>query len=414
MRIMKKWTAIFLVLVLLAGCSAGDVSDLTAGFSANQVGRMELGSENTAIITFGVELFQAGMEEGENSLISPLSVLYALAMTANGADGETLAQMEQVLGLDVDTLNGWLHSYMENLPSGEKYELKLANSIWFRDIESLRVDDAFLQTNADYYGSDIYKAAFDESTKKSINDWVEKHTDGMIRQIVEEIPPEAVMYLVNALVFDAQWHTVYDKDQIQDGTFTTEDGQVRNVDMMYSSGEYLYLEDELATGFIKYYAGRKYAFAAILPNEGVSVSDYISTLTGEHLYNLLSEPQNVDVVTRIPKFTTEYTLDMTEILKSMGMTDAFSSGTANFTKMGSCGDGNLYIGQVLHKTYISVDELGTRAGAVTSGRMDTESAPIEPQIKKYVYLERPFIYLLIDCENNLPFFIGTMMDVNGG
>lgn len=411
---MKKWIAIFLVLVLLAGCSAGDVFDLTAGFTANQVDQVELGSENAAITAFAVELFQAAMEEGENTLISPLSVLYALSMTANGADGETLAQMEQVLGLDVDTLNGWLHSYMESLPSGEKYELKLANSIWFRDYESLRVDEDFLQTNADYYESDIYKAAFDDSTKNAINDWVKEHTDGMIRQIVDEIPPEAMLYLVNALVFDAQWHTVYDKDQIRDGTFTTEDGLVQNVEMMYSSAEFLYLEDGLATGFIKYYAGRKYAFAAILPDEGISVGEYIDSLTGEHLYSLLSEPQNVDVVTRIPKFTTEYSVDMTDILKSMGMTNAFNGGTADFSKMGSFDDGNLYIGQVLHKTYISVDELGTKAGAVTSARMDTESAAIEPQVIKYVYLERPFIYLLIDCENNLPFFIGTVMDVNGG
>lgn len=114
-----------------------------------------------------------------------------------------------------------------------------------------------------------------------------KHTDGMIQNILNEIPPEAVMYLVNALAFDAEWQDIYMETQVRDGTFTTEEGTAQDAQFMYSK-ENLYLTDEEAAGFIKYYAGRKYAFAALLPEEGVHIKDYAASLTGEKLTALLS------------------------------------------------------------------------------------------------------------------------------
>lgn len=410
---MKRMMAILLILALMTGCAA-DSADLMDGITANEVDTVADLDENRAAVTdFGLRLFQASMEEGENTLISPLSVLYALAMTANGAEGETLAQMEAVFGLDLETLNAWLHSYRASLPNGETYTLTLANSIWFRDTQTLRVEEDFLQTNADYYGSSIYRAAFDDSTVQEINAWVKKNTDGMISRIINEIPQDAMLYLINALTFDAEWQNIYDDIQIRAGEFTTEDSRLQEVEMMHGT-ENKYIEDENATGFIKYYADRKYAFAALLPDEGITVAEYVASLTGEHLAELLAEPKDIMVETRIPKFKTEYSLEMNEILKSMGMTDAFDGAKANLTKMGTSDLGNLYIGQVLHKTFIAVDERGTKAGAVTSVRMDNESAAAVPDKIQCVYLERPFVYLLIDCETGLPFFIGTMMDVTGG
>lgn len=120
------------------------------------------------------------MEEGKNTLISPLSVLYALAMTANGADGETLAQMEQVLGMESDELNCYMRAYMDLLPEADEYKMSLANSISFKNDPNFIVEESFLQTNADYYGSSIYKAAFDDGTKNDINNWVKEHTDSYV------------------------------------------------------------------------------------------------------------------------------------------------------------------------------------------------------------------------------------------
>lgn len=394
----------------IVSCTKVKAADLMEGVTPREVEvREELGEDNAAVTDFAIRLFKATNAGGKNTLISPLSVLCALAMTTNGAKGETREQMEATLGMSAEELNLYLYSYMNSLPTGEKYKLSLANSIWFRDDERFTVNEDFLQTNADYYGAGAYKAPFDKSTKKDINNWVKENTDGMIPEVLDEIPPEAVMYLVNALAFEAEWSDIYKKTQVRDGTFTKEDGTKQSAEFMYSE-EHRYLEDEKATGFMKYYRGSKYAFVALLPNEGVTVSEYLNSIDGEALNALLSAPKGNSVQAAIPKFETEYSTEMSEILKSMGMSLAFDEDNADFSGLGSSSAGNIYINRVIHKTFISVAEKGTKAGATTVIEMANKSdaAPDEP---KRVYLDRPFVYMLVDCENNLPFFIGTMMDI---
>lgn len=397
--------------VNLTGCTMEvQAKDLMEGITPNNVTALDdLSSQNADVTDFTIRLFKASEESGKNTLISPLSVLCALAMTANGAEEETLQQMEEVLGMTTEDLNLYLYSYMKNLPQGDKYKLSLANSIWFTEDERFTVNQDFLQTNADYYGADIYKAPFNEQTKKDINNWVKQNTDEMIPEILDQVPVDAIMYLVNALAFEAEWSAIYKKDQVREGVFTKEDNTKQNVDFMYGS-EGTYLEDENAASFMKYYKGGKYAFVAMLPNEGVSVSDYIASLTGESVNALLTNPQHTTVYTAIPKFETEYSVEMSEILKDMGMPKAFDPNNAEFEGLGTSSAGNIFISRVLHKTFISVGEKGTKAGAATVVEM-ADGAAAEPQEPKEIYLNRPFVYMLIDCENNIPFFIGTMMDV---
>ena len=317
--------------VNLTGCTMEvQAKNLMEGITPNNVNALDdLSSQNADVTDFAIRLFKASNDKGKNTLISPLSVLCALAMTANGAEEETLAQMEEVLGMTTDELNLYLYSYMKNLPQGDKYKLSLANSIWFTEDERFTVNQDFLQTNADYYGADIYKAPFDKQTLKDINNWVKQNTDGMIPEILDQIPPEAIMYLVNALAFEAEWSEIYEKHQVKDGEFTKEDGTKQDVKFMYGS-EGTYFEDEKATGFMKRYKGGKYAFVAMLPNEGVSVSEYIASLDGKSLNALLANPQYATVRTSIPKFETEYKVDMSDILQSMGMTEAFDMYNADF------------------------------------------------------------------------------------
>lgn len=395
-----------------AGCTSSEImaTDLMAGVTPQSVRISETSdTQNSAVIDFSVRLFKASEQSGKNTLISPLSVLYALAMAANGAKEQTLSEMEQLLGMSVSELNLYLFSYMQNLPQGEKYKLDLANSVWFKDDDNFTPNQDFLQTNADYYGADIYKAPFDNQTLNDINNWVNQKTDGTIPKILNEISEDSVMYLINALVFDAEWADPYKDTQVRSGTFTKEDGTKRAVDFMYDSGG-SYIEDEKAIGFKKYYSDYKYAFVAMLPNEGVSVSEYVASLSGQSLQELLSSKKSGDVRTSIPKFETEYSVQMSDILKSMGMRSAFDSETANFKNLGTMTDKNIYISSVLHKTFISVAEKGTKAGAATIIDYNgaTSGPPEEP---KYIYLNRPFVYMLIDCENNIPFFIGTLTDV---
>ena len=400
----------------LTGCGKpSQTVDLTQRIIGNSATNDPVSPADAVVATeFGVRLFQQSIktssEETENTLISPVSVLYALSMTANGAEGETLAQMENVLGASVSALNKYLYDYRTSLPQGDKYQLKSANSIWFRDSADFTVKEDFLVANVNWYDAGIYKAPFNSSTVKDINKWVSDNTDKMIPGILNEIPAEAVMYLINALSFDAEWDIIYKENQIRKDIFTEEDGTQYKTELMYDE-EHAYLKDDNAQGFLKYYKDKKYAFAALLPDEGIRIADYIETLKGESLHQLLANPISSTVQTAIPKFEVSYDTEMSSLFQELGMTNAFDPNAANFSGISSVShaDGNLYINRILHKTYISVDERGTRAGAVTAVEMDALGALLEPPIT--LYLNRPFVYMIIDCEENVPLFIGTMMTV---
>lgn len=418
---MKRILAVILFLVMLlsaVGCGGvpekgqqiGMIVDLMENVHASDaVPHPDADAGTAAATEFGIRLVKSSIKDGENILISPLSVLCALAMTANGAGGDTLAQMETVLGSNIEQLNEYLCWYMGALPQGERYSLRLANSIWINTAGGFTPAQDFLQVNADYYSADLYSAPFDDATLDALNGWVGEKTNGMIPQVLDKISPDALMYLVNALAFEARWQTPYEEYQVREGIFTREDGTEQTVEMMYG-GESRYLEDELATGFIKQYEDGAYAFAAILPNEGVTVGQYLASLTGEGLRAMLDSAKSTAVCTAIPKFETEYSVELSEILSDMGMELPFNEDLADFSRLGTCAQGNIFISRVLHKTFISVGEQGTRAGAATVVEMAPTSAPM-PEEMKEVYLNRPFLYLLIDCESGLPFFIGVMMNV---
>ena len=230
----------------------------------------------------------------------------------------------------------------------------------------------------------------------------------MIPEIIREIPDEAVLYLINALALEAEWETAYRESQIQmERIFTTEDGQDQPATLMYSS-EWYYLKDDHAQGFLKPYQGGRWAFAALLPEAGMKLEEYAASLTGERLHAILSGAQETRVETAIPKFQCEFGAELSDCLKALGMTDAFDWSTADFGAIGSSPNGPLYISKVLHKTYISVDEKGTKAGAATAVEMPAGGAEPTPVVVPTVYLDRPFLYMLVDLEANLPAFIGAV------
>ncbi|MBQ2062548.1 MAG: serpin family protein [Oscillospiraceae bacterium] len=410
---MKKTICVFCSVLLLVSmtlgltaCGAKNPQDLTHGVHANTpavTGDSALA--DAAATDFALRLFRAAETDGENTLVSPLSVLCALAMTANGAKEETRSQMEAVLGMKTETLNGYLYTYLQSLRENDA--LHLANSIWFTDDDRFTVNGDFLQTNADYYGADLYKTPFDAAACKAINDWVKEETRGMIPEILDQIPPDAVMYLVNALAFEAKWEEVYMDYQVHEGDFDTADGQKRKADYM-GSMEHAWLETDMATGFMKYYEGRQYAFAALLPNEGVTVTELLDSLTGAELHELLTHPKDAHVNTAIPKFETDYSAELKDVLSAMGMPVAFDSHKADFSGLGTSTGGNIFISRVLHKTFISVAEQGTKAGAATVVEMSDSALLIEET--RTVTLDRPFVYMLVDVETGTPFFIGTMLD----
>ena len=414
-RIMRLLACLLMAALLttcLSGCTtSAKGADLMKDISPNPPSEMpaeRLAAQAPAATDFGVRLLKAFHTGEKNTLISPLSVLSALAMTANGAKGYTLSQMQQVLGSECSELNAWIYAYRRQLAQSDDAVLHLANGIWFTEDEHFTVNEAFLQTNADFFGAELRQAPFNDATCREINRWVKEQTNGMVTDIVDQIPEDAVMYLVNALAFEAQWRKPYQKDAVREAVFTGDSGETKNLDFMYGS-EGLYLEDEQATGFIKPYMSRKYAFAALLPREGIRLEDYVAGLDGHALHALLSSPQRAEVHTAIPKFDASYDAEMSELLAGLGMSDAFDDKKADFSDLGSSSRGNIYIGRVLHKTFLSMGEKGTKAGAATVVAMeDAASMEITDQPKQ-VYLDRPFVYMLIDLETALPLFIGTML-----
>ena len=412
----KRWMSVILCLSVLAmgvmnlsGCGAKvQAANLMEGIAAKPVsGKAADDAFKNSSTDFAIKLFQQTRDNNKNSLISPLSVMLALSMTANGAKGETLAQMEALLGGDIpmETLNEYLYSYIKALPSEKTAKLNIANSIWFRD-NGFTAEKAFLQKNADYYGAAAYKSVFDEKALRDINNWVKNNTDGKIEKIIDDLEPDAVMYLINTVLFDAEWENIYKKDEVRDGAFTALDGTKRAVSMMYSE-EHSYLDDGKATGFIKPYKNG-YSFVALLPNGDISLSDYVASMTGKTFIDTIKSAKDVPVETAIPKFSYDYDIEMSGALKALGMPLPFDAEKADFSALGSSDSGNIFISRVLHKAYIAVDEKGTKAGAATA--VETVYTALEEGIYK-VTLDRPFVYVIIDDATGLPVFIGTVTDI---
>lgn len=391
----------------LMGCTRTYATDHMDGVKEGPPTEVQVQEETwVGMQDFSVKLLQATCDEEENTLVSPMSVLSALAMTANGARGETLAQMEDTLGGSVEQLNGAL----AGLGQEEDSPLYLANSIWFAEGGGITPNPDFLQVNADYYRAGVFEAPFDQTTVTDINRWVKEHTHGMVEEILKEIPRDTVMYLINALAFEAEWENPYENSDVWQQAFTNQEGKVQQVSMLHSE-EQFYLRDDQTQGFMKYYQGGRYAFVALLPDKGISVLDYVEGLDGQQLKALLDNPTSVPVAVTMPKFESEMEVDLQEVLKEMGMVLPFDSAQADFADLGTSPGGNLYINEVLHKAYIEVEEKGTRGGAATAVGINCEAAPEEPEKQMVVTLDRPFVYLVVDTSSMLPVFMGTVLSV---
>lgn len=397
---------------VLVGCSGEptkllkfgiEAENLVAAYKRNKPeDRPSDDAFRTAQLSFAAELIKNTHKAGENTLVSPLSVMVALSMTANGADGETLREMESVLGgtLSIDDLNAYLCSYVENLPQSERAKLTLADSIWINEIIESQVHSEFLQKMSDFYAADVYKAPFNDQTLKDVNSWVSEKTDRMIPKILDELSPDSRMILINALRFEAEWALMYDEVSVSDGEFHAADGSRQPVTLMQSD-EYNYLSDAKVQGIRKSYRDG-YSFVALLPKEGSDVDSYLDSLDGSTLQALLASEVNCKVSASLPKFRSSYSVLLNECLKSMGIDLAFLPEGADFSKM--CSEA-LYIDNVLHKTFIEVGEKGTRAGAVTAVIMDAEGIPEEPLRLTF---DRPFIYMIVEDATDTPIFIGAL------
>lgn len=361
---------------------------------------------------FAVKLLRE-CAEGKTALVSPLSVLTALLMTANGAQGKTLDEMMAVLGgnIDRDELNQQLFNYYESLTNSDDAKFHSANAVWFTDNPSFKINNGFVKTIENTFRAQLAKVSFtDNATVDAINRWCSDNTDEMIKKILEygDVDDTTAMVLANALCFDALWLDQYEEYQVSEKTFHGVSGDAK-VDMM-SSKESGLIKGAHETGFLKRYRGR-YAFVALLPGQGMSIDDYLATLSGEEFISLLDNMDyDYDVNAGLPKFSFDWDGKLSNVLINMGMVDAFDSGKADFSALGALENGNLYIQSVIHKTHIEVDESGTRAAAVTAVMVGADGMQMEKK-KADVILNRPFVFAIIDTSANLPLFIGAVTDI---
>ncbi|MCL2822191.1 MAG: serpin family protein [Firmicutes bacterium] len=356
-------------------------------------------------LDFSIDLFKRSFLQDSNILVSPLSVMLALAMTANGADGQTLSQMEDVLanGMSIDRVNSNLFSYRASLESCPNSILEIANSIWIRNNIRPHINDDFLKTNKSFFDACAFSAPFNAQTVSDINNWVSHNTFGMIDRVIESIGADNIMYLINTIAFYAEWEARFGGIHKRD--FVGVNSNTQSVDFMHGSSNQM-ISGSNFTGFIKPYLNNQYSFVALLPNWGTSISTLVASLTGERFKNAFNRAWREPVEIIMPKFEFDFNTSLVPVLNSMGIVDAFNLGAADFSKMSPAPLG-IHIGDILHNTFISVDEAGTRAAAATTVVMVSCAAERPWQIT----LDRPFVFAIMDNLRGVPLFLGTLLNV---
>ncbi len=437
----KKLLALFICICLMlstAACgheNASEISELSAETSQEEKKQNDKEAEEAVknlekmkdtsdkVKDVSMELFKESVSEGKNSMISPVSILMAMAMAENGAAAGSRKQIEKAFGCTTKELSDWLKNWMTALKTGRNTKMNVANSFWFRDTEGLKIKENYLKTIKDCLDAQAYKAPFDAGTRDEINNWCDENTYGMIKKIIQEISPEDMAIIINATAFEGAWLVPYEEYQIEESeSFYTEDGSEEKADMLYSE-EGFYIEGKIGenkvTGVKKSYEDG-YSFVALLPEEGTAVADCVKDLDGSTFRGLIENGRYEKVKTALPEFTSEYTVDnLINTFEKMGIKDIFSPDMADLSDMATAGAPggdaayNLYISKILHKTFIEVNRKGTRAAAVTEMVAGCTSMP-RPEEMHTVRLDRPFIYAIIDDMTATPIFIGTVMSVADG
>lgn len=404
-----RWTALALALALLTGCGGVRPVELPAGTRPEAVEAATSAEADRALSRFGAELLRAAEQPGENTLISPLSVALALAMTANGAAGDTLAAFEARFGADLETVNANCASLLADYAAlGGSTRCQLAHSLWLDERMTAAAD--FLARCQGAYGAQVYQTDLDtEDARRQVNGWVEEHTGGMIRNILAQPPEEAaVMLLVNALYLKNTWETPFEPEGTREGVFRSADGVETRTEFL-SNGirTQRYFRTEDAAGVVLPYDDGRLGFVAVLPHG--TLEEWLAELDGDTLPQLTGAAEETRLFLSMPKFECEWGGELAGVLAELGLGVAFDPGAADFTAMGSVPDGPLYIGSVIHRARIQVNEEGTEAAAATVVGMEAGSpAPAEYET---LVLDRPFLYAIVDLERGVPLFLGTFEQV---
>ncbi|MEM9831883.1 MAG: serpin family protein [Bacteroidota bacterium] len=375
------------------------------------------GSAETLVETsnsFAIDLFRSIHQEksGENIFISPLSVDIALHMATNGATDETKAVMKETLGvadLSDDEVNGAAKSLTEQLLSMDQdVALAIANSIWFHDAFTLQ--SGFDQMIQEYYDGRIEGLDFSQpETKETINQWVEGQTQGKIKDLISQIKDTDVMFLINAVYFKANWQYQFDPAETREAPFYLDNGTTSSVPFMSNEGSKVKYNYEEGLQIIDVpYGNGQFSMVMLLPTDQNTVTDLMSGLTTDQLTSWLEQTDTLTTHLMMPKFKTEFKLNLSDVLKGMGMELPFTT-DANFDGFFNEIPGEkLYMDRVIHQSFIEVNEEGSEAAAATAVAIGVESINLErPDI---IVVNRPFAYFIREKHTGALLFAGTMMN----
>jgi serpin B len=359
---------------------------------------------------FSLKLFKKIVEEqpDTNIFISPLSVSMALGMTLNGANGTTYEAMQQTLefeGMTNQQINEAYQSLIDLLINlDEKVLFEIANSIWYRN--TFNVKQSFLDTTQYYFDAEISALDFnDPASVDIINNWVSEKTHEKIKEIIDNIDPLTVMFLINAIYFKGTWQYEFDKENTEDDVFNLAGGGTADCKMMKIRGRFDYYEDDDVQIIDLPYGDGDFSMTIFLPTPGVDINEFAANLDESRWENYLTSLNSDSGTLELPKFKLEYKLKMNDVLKALGMSIAFDPQQADFTRINPAG--GLYISKVLHKTFVQVDEEGTEAAAVTVVEMFNTS--IGGDTEFFMRANRAFLYVIREHHSETILFIGKMI-----
>lgn len=350
-------------------------------------------------------------DKDDNFMVSPLSLSMALAMTWNGADVETKQAMQKVLRLDGysdEEVNEYYKKLREALlKTDPSTKLAIANSIWTN--KNVVIDSDFIKVNQDYFNSVVKSVDFaDSKTVNELNQWAAENTNNLIDHVIDETDPMALMYLMNAIYFKGVWTSEFDAKNTTKKPFFYINGKSKNVDMMHQKTDFNYTENQLLQMVELPYGNQAFSMLVLLPKEGKMLADIISDLQkGDSWTALASGLRKSDVDLYLPKFKTEYSKRLNDALINMGMGIAFDPSRADFSRMS---DHDAFISFVDQFTYISTDEVGTEAAAVTV--VGIELTSYQPPRTVTFNANRPFIYIIQENSTGSILFMGAVKDLD--
>jgi serpin B len=367
---------------------------------------------------FALSLYQLLSAKDGNLFYSPYSISEALAMTYGGARGETEKQMAAAMRFQL--AQSQLHPAFNSLDillakrgegakakDGKGFRLNVVNAIWGQ--KDFKFTDSYLDLLAQNYGAGMRIVDYikqSEPARQTINQWVSDQTEGKIKDLLPQgsVTPDTRLVLTNAIYFNAAWANQFEKNMTQDGQFNLLNGSTITVPMMRQQESFRYGESAGYQAVELAYDGNELSMIILLPKAD-SFNDFEKSLTGAQLKTILDNMNYCEVKLSMPKFTVNSEFNLNQALSDLGMPLAFSPSEADFSGM----DGNrdLYISDVIHKAFVSVDEAGTEAAAATGVIMKTTAMPLEV---KQMTIDHPFIYLIRDNPTGTVLFMGRVMN----